>query len=402
MTKLLWTDGLSRAQYRLFGDAIVFDSTYKTNKYDFPLVIISGVDNNYKTCVLAAALIHTETRESYIWVLSKFLEVMENRAPLSVVIDQDGAMRSAIKHVFPEAVHRLCSWHLVRNCKERVRPAAFSNDFARILKENISVDEFEHKWHRIIREHKVENNPWVMETYSKKEMWSEAYLRSHFMGNMRSSQRAESMNSRFKCHGKKGFNFTELLKRFFEDLHNLRLEAYHSQCNSEMAVSPAKGALRMFVDNAALVYSKNIRQFVEKEIRGEQDLVSINSSIQKIGESNFSFITLGDLEEKRCSVKVDVEQNKYDCECKMLESNGLPCRHLFSTFKMLRKTSIPSCCIRERWTTAIGRQLCIFYPNMFSARDPQRQKFGQIIMDSLVRSLDASHVETETAKGLKR
>ena len=39
---------------------------------------------------------------------------------------------------------------------------------------------------------------------------------------------------------------------------------------------------------------------------------------------------------------------------------------------------------------------------MFSASDPQRQIFGQIFRDSLVRSLDASHVETGTAKGLKR
>ncbi|RYR51589.1 hypothetical protein Ahy_A06g026579 isoform B [Arachis hypogaea] len=39
---LFWSDGISQLDYRLFGDVIAFDATYKKNKYSCPLVIFSG------------------------------------------------------------------------------------------------------------------------------------------------------------------------------------------------------------------------------------------------------------------------------------------------------------------------------------------------------------------------
>lgn len=35
---LLWSTGSSRAQYHFFGDAITFDTTYRTDLYDMPFV----------------------------------------------------------------------------------------------------------------------------------------------------------------------------------------------------------------------------------------------------------------------------------------------------------------------------------------------------------------------------
>ena len=67
LKNLFWTDGLSRAQYRLFGDALVIDSTYNTNTYCYPLVILSGVDNNFKTCIFGAALMRDETNKYLKW-----------------------------------------------------------------------------------------------------------------------------------------------------------------------------------------------------------------------------------------------------------------------------------------------------------------------------------------------
>jgi hypothetical protein len=40
---LLWTTGKGRAQYHYFGDAITFDTTYRTNVYDMPFGLIVGV-----------------------------------------------------------------------------------------------------------------------------------------------------------------------------------------------------------------------------------------------------------------------------------------------------------------------------------------------------------------------
>ena len=43
------------------------------------------------------------------------LVAMNNKTPISVVIDGDKAMSKAIKMVFPESRHHLCVWHLERN-----------------------------------------------------------------------------------------------------------------------------------------------------------------------------------------------------------------------------------------------------------------------------------------------
>ena len=99
LRNLFWADGFSRAQYKLFGDSLVVDSTYNTNTYCYPLVILSGVDNNFKTCVFGAALMRDETTNSYIWLFEHFIKAMGGKKPLSIMTDQDLAMGNAIKHV---------------------------------------------------------------------------------------------------------------------------------------------------------------------------------------------------------------------------------------------------------------------------------------------------------------
>ena len=43
--KLFWRDGISRNDYKAFGRVIVFDTTYKVNAYNKPLVVIAGLNH---------------------------------------------------------------------------------------------------------------------------------------------------------------------------------------------------------------------------------------------------------------------------------------------------------------------------------------------------------------------
>lgn len=49
-----------------------------------------------------------EIVDTYKWALETFLEAMCNKLPKSCVTDGDGAMKEAIKQVFPNASHRIC------------------------------------------------------------------------------------------------------------------------------------------------------------------------------------------------------------------------------------------------------------------------------------------------------
>ena len=65
LKRLVWADGWSRNDFLCFGDVIAFDTTYKKNKYNLPLVIFSGCNNHSQTIIFGAALVLDETIETY-------------------------------------------------------------------------------------------------------------------------------------------------------------------------------------------------------------------------------------------------------------------------------------------------------------------------------------------------
>ncbi|XP_058732836.1 protein FAR1-RELATED SEQUENCE 5-like [Vicia villosa] len=52
LKSLFWADGVSRSNYICFGDVLAFDTTYKKNKYNYPLVIFSGCNHHSQYSVL--------------------------------------------------------------------------------------------------------------------------------------------------------------------------------------------------------------------------------------------------------------------------------------------------------------------------------------------------------------
>jgi zinc finger SWIM domain-containing protein 3 len=76
MKGLLWYDCQCRLDYAAFGDVVVFDSTYKMNRYNLPLVPFVGVNHHGSTVLFACGIIAQETIESYVWMLRTFSDAM--------------------------------------------------------------------------------------------------------------------------------------------------------------------------------------------------------------------------------------------------------------------------------------------------------------------------------------
>ena len=79
LRNLFWADDLSRVNYQYFRDVVAFDSTYKKNKYNKPLVIFSGTNHHHQTCIFGFALLVDERVDTYKWLLENFLDVMMNK-----------------------------------------------------------------------------------------------------------------------------------------------------------------------------------------------------------------------------------------------------------------------------------------------------------------------------------
>ncbi|KAL2475335.1 Protein FAR1-RELATED SEQUENCE [Abeliophyllum distichum] len=85
---------------------MVFDTTYNTNKYSMIFAPFVGVNNLGQTTLFACGLMSDESTESFVWLLTKFLEAIQNTAPQIIITDQDTAIAKAISMVMPLTFHR--------------------------------------------------------------------------------------------------------------------------------------------------------------------------------------------------------------------------------------------------------------------------------------------------------
>ncbi|KAK0607569.1 hypothetical protein LWI29_016840 [Acer saccharum] len=62
---LFWADSTSRSDYAFFSDVLAFDSTYRTNVYRRPLVMLVGVNHHHSTTIFGFGLLCDETVDTY-------------------------------------------------------------------------------------------------------------------------------------------------------------------------------------------------------------------------------------------------------------------------------------------------------------------------------------------------
>ncbi|XP_028064307.1 protein FAR1-RELATED SEQUENCE 5-like [Camellia sinensis] len=179
LNNLFWTNGGSRTDYMYFGDVLVFDTTYRTNVYNKPFVMLQA----------------SETVETYIWVSEKFLDAMDHKIPLSVITDGDKAIRRAIKTVMLTARHRLCKWHLKMNALSNIHIEGFLHSFEKCKSMQCTQEMFELEWKNLVDKYSLHNNKWIADVYCKRTLWAEAYLHGHFFVSAKSTQRCESMTA---------------------------------------------------------------------------------------------------------------------------------------------------------------------------------------------------------------
>src|SRR5436190_9651150 len=93
-----------------YHDVVIHDNTAKTNRYEMALSLFVGVDNNFKTRVLAQALTKYETLTDYNWILQCTLEATNNLSPVVLFTDGDLAMIAAIQ-----------IYHITENVKKKAK-----------------------------------------------------------------------------------------------------------------------------------------------------------------------------------------------------------------------------------------------------------------------------------------
>jgi zinc finger SWIM domain-containing protein 3 len=109
--------------YAHFGDVVSFDTTFRTNKESWPFGVFVGFNQFRETVVFGAVLMYDETFESFKWLFETFLKAHNGKQPKTIYTDQDVAMAKAVKEVFLEAWHGLCTFHIMQNAIKHLSEA---------------------------------------------------------------------------------------------------------------------------------------------------------------------------------------------------------------------------------------------------------------------------------------
>ncbi|XP_062172023.1 protein FAR-RED IMPAIRED RESPONSE 1-like [Alnus glutinosa] len=201
LKNVFWADARSRSSYEDFGDVVTFNTTYLTNKYEMPFAPFVGANHHGQSMLLGAALILSEDTATFVWLFEAWLKCMKGRAPGTIITDQDRAMKSAIKKVFPNARHRFCLWHVLKKLPEKfgshLQYKAIKSAIRNCVYNSQTCDEFDASWQTLLECYNLEDNAWLRGLYNERTFWVPAYLKDVFWAGMTTTQRSESMNAFF-------------------------------------------------------------------------------------------------------------------------------------------------------------------------------------------------------------
>ncbi|KAM0829471.1 hypothetical protein ACQ4PT_066852 [Festuca glaucescens] len=88
IANFFWADGQAIMDYACFGDALSFDTTFQTNKFEMPFAPLLGTNHHKQTILFGAALLCDETTDSFIWLFNTFLTAMSGKRPVTIFTDQ--------------------------------------------------------------------------------------------------------------------------------------------------------------------------------------------------------------------------------------------------------------------------------------------------------------------------
>ncbi|KAI8552373.1 hypothetical protein RHMOL_Rhmol06G0261700 [Rhododendron molle] len=399
LTNVFWTDGLSRFDYDCFGDVVIFDTTYRTNKYNMICAPFVGVNHHWKNIYFGCAFLQDETTSTFVWLFETFLEAMGSKAPKTIFTDQDHAMANAVKQVFPNTCHRLCTWHISKNATQHIAhlyaQKGFKDKFIYLMKYCESEEEFESTWKEMINEWGISENTWLKKLYELRQKWSPAFSHDTFSANIRSTQRSESTNNVFHQISGKTMTFIEFVHHYDDNITNMREEENEDDYNSSRGKPLLFLPQHEILKHASEWYTTRIFNMFQDEFKNCLMYKVVEST--RIGTQNMYKLR------RRGSNREHVVQfNPFEltvlCDCFKFESMGLLCRHaLFVLNSIAEVDKIPERYILKRWTKGAKKGVAVEgKPSQNSEKSSRNLRLSNLMRRAFrVLSLGAENDEKE-------
>lgn len=94
------------------------DNTYKVNRFNLPLMQVTGISALHTNFSVAFGLAAREDIEAYTWFLSA-LRAAQVKAQIShpsiIITDFESALKTSLRNTFPYTQQQICVWHILKN-----------------------------------------------------------------------------------------------------------------------------------------------------------------------------------------------------------------------------------------------------------------------------------------------
>jgi len=128
---------------------------------------------------------------------------MKGKVPVSIITDQDVAMRNAIASTFPYTNHRNCRWHIMDKFTGTIGPILekdeeLEGDFKECMNHIVTSGEFETAWEAMVAKYGLQNNEHFQRLYALRSSFVPAHYIHCFYPFLQSTQRSEGFNAVLK------------------------------------------------------------------------------------------------------------------------------------------------------------------------------------------------------------
>jgi hypothetical protein len=317
-----------------------------------PFVPFTGVNHHQQSILFGCALLWDETEESFVWLLSTWLEAMDGVCPKTIITDQDAAISNAVARVFPQVNHHYCMWHIEKKVPQYLNHiyhehSEFKSQFYKCIHQSTTIEDFESDWEAMIDKYELQDNQWLKKIYSIRAKWIPSYVRHNFCAGMSTTQRSESMNKFFKDF----LNSSTPLSKFVKQYDKALDARYNKEREKNVKTRNSKPLLRTLYpmeEEASKIYTRKVFRKFQDELVGSQIFIaekvefSVEVPTYKIHEIH--------KEKPNYYVTFDVNSKEAKCSCHMFEFVGIPCRHVLNVFIKENVYSLPSQYVLHRWS----------------------------------------------------
>ena len=343
------------------GQVMVMDTTFKTNQFHWPLLLVCGVDEHYHTVLFAVAILHHQTTVAFAWALDQVKSSVSSEVwgqVASVFTDGDAAMSAALANVAPHARHLRCRYHLENNLRSNLHGklgVVAMEEFIAAWKEVINAEgEAVFDQERAKLHHKYP----AAVSYMEKNHWPharqfvECYSTDVITFGIRSTARVESWNALLK--GALQVNSTTALPILFQALQFAASEVDRRRLKAAVAEAarlPSLPRARTFAEEVSphLTYwakQKTQLQFdLQHNYQLEQKTVAGSDSVWYVWDKRPASSSIAREERREVTAKDDYMH----CSCKLPTSHLLPCRHVLHLNLYLFRVAFRSAQVGKRW-----------------------------------------------------